>query len=103
MPPKLATPHIVLAAEPPLISTAGPERLVQVHGPLGVDQRHRALDELVLVEERVVGVGDHVDEGVADADDVVASGMPRGTLRRDARPASGARPSRAPVRCASRP
>ena len=48
------------------------ERAVELEGPLGVDQRHRALDELVLVEERVVGVGDHVDERVADADDVVA-------------------------------
>ena len=40
------------------------ERPVQRHGPLGVDQRHRALDELVLDEELVPGVGDHVDQRV---------------------------------------
>ena len=59
-----------------------PERPVQVDGPVGVDQRHRALDELVLAEERVVGVGDDVDEGVADADDVVASAGTAATLPR---------------------
>ena len=47
------------------------ERPVQVQRPVGVDQRHRALHQLVLVDERVVGVGDDVDERVADADDVV--------------------------------
>ena len=48
------------------------ERPVQLHGPLGVDQLHRALDQVVGVEERVVGVGDDVDQRVADADDVEA-------------------------------
>ena len=41
------------------------------HRPLGVDQRHRALDELVLDEELVAGMGDHVDQRVPDAHDVV--------------------------------
>jgi hypothetical protein len=45
-------------------------RRVQRVGPLGVDQLHRALHQTVAIEEAVVGVGDHVDEGVADADDV---------------------------------
>ncbi len=47
------------------------ERLVQVQGAIGVDQRHRPLDQLVPVDERVVGVGDDVDERIADPDDVV--------------------------------
>ena len=72
MPPRLATPHIVLAAEPPLISTAAAEGRVELDRPFGLDQLHRALDQAVVGEERVAGVGDDVDEGVADADHVVA-------------------------------
>ena len=47
------------------------ERPVQLDGAFGLDQRHRSLHEVVLPEELVAGVGDHVDERVADADDVV--------------------------------
>ena len=47
------------------------ERLVQVQRPVGVDQRHRPLDQVVLPDERVVGVGDDVDQRVADSDHVV--------------------------------
>ena len=36
-----------------------------------VDQRHAALVHLLLDEEIVLGVGDHVDDGVADAENVV--------------------------------
>ena len=50
------------------------ERLVQVHRPLGLDQRHRPLDEVVLGDEAVVGMGDDVDQRVADADDVELRG-----------------------------
>ena len=39
-------------------------------GPLAVDQRHRSLREAVALEERVVGLGEHVDDGVADGEDV---------------------------------
>ena len=49
-----------------------PERLVQLDGPVGVDQVHPALHQAVLDEELVGGVGDHVDQGVADADHVEA-------------------------------
>ena len=46
------------------------QRLVQVQRPIGVDQRHRAFHEVVSIDESVVGMGDHVDEGIADPDDV---------------------------------
>ena len=49
-----------------------PEGAVQLDGPIGVDQGHRALDELVVDEEAFAGVGDDVDERIADADDLVA-------------------------------
>ncbi len=35
--------------------------------PVGVDERHGALVQALRLEERVVDVGDHVDERVADA------------------------------------
>ena len=35
-----------------------------------VDQRHRALAHAVLEQKVVFGAGDHVDDGVADAEDV---------------------------------
>ena len=38
-----------------------------------VDELHRALDHPVSVEEGVVGVGEHVDDGVADGDHVERS------------------------------
>ena len=46
------------------------ERLVEVDRAIGVDQVHPALDQPVLDQERVGGVGDHVDQCVADPDDV---------------------------------
>jgi hypothetical protein len=55
-----------------------PERLVQADGALGLDERHRTLDQFLRGEEVVIGLGDDVDEGVADADDVVAGAMARG-------------------------
>src|SRR4030095_4586355 len=39
---------------------------VQLLGHLGVDQIHRALWQLVRSEQGVVGLGYHVDNGVAD-------------------------------------
>src|SRR3546814_1006461 len=42
-------------------------------GRLGrVDQPHRALGETLRFEEGIVGGGDHVDNGVADGEDVQA-------------------------------
>ena len=43
---------------------------VQLLGHLGVDQVHRALRQVVLREQGVVGLGNHVDDGVADRSDV---------------------------------
>ena len=39
---------------------------VELLGHLGVDQIHRALRQVVRRQQRVVGLGDHVDDGVAD-------------------------------------
>ncbi len=39
-------------------------------GPLGVDQGHGPFAEPVLREEGLLGMGQHVDDGIADADDV---------------------------------
>ena len=38
--------------------------------PVAVDQGHGSLDQVLGTEERVIEVGDHVDERVADADDI---------------------------------
>ena len=54
------------------------EGVVEAERAAGLDQRHRALDELLTDQEIVVGLGDDVDEGVADADDVVAGVATRG-------------------------
>jgi hypothetical protein len=43
---------------------------VQCIGPLGVDQRHAALGKSVAEDHLVGGVGDHVDDRVADPEDV---------------------------------
>ena len=61
---------MVLAAEPPEISVPGPMA--------GYSSSARSLsmsaiepsDQVVVVEEGVVFVAQHVDQGVADADDV---------------------------------
>jgi len=41
-------------------------------GPGRVDQGHRPFDERFPVEKPVIGVGDHIDDGIADADDIMA-------------------------------
>ncbi len=41
-------------------------------GLLGVDQPHRALDQPFGGQEVVAGIGDHVDDGIADAQDIEA-------------------------------
>ena len=43
---------------------------IQRIGLLGVDQRHRALVQRVLDEKRIFGMGDHIDDRIADADHV---------------------------------
>jgi len=46
------------------------EGAIQVERSVGVDEGHRTLGQSLTFDERVVGVGDHVDEGVSDPDDV---------------------------------
>ena len=46
--------------------------LIEPAGLAGRDQAHEALGEVVLGEKGVVAAGDDVDDGVADADHVVA-------------------------------
>ena len=69
--PKPATPTMVLAAEPPDFSTRLAHRLIDRLRARLVDQRHAALVHLLLDEEIVLGAGDHIDNGVADAENVV--------------------------------
>ncbi len=70
--PKLAQPTMVLAAEPPELSTPRPSRRKIVAGARLVDQRHAAFVHALRDQEVVFGLGDHVDDGVADAEHVVA-------------------------------
>ena len=53
---------------------AGTHGVVHLGGALGVDQVHRALHQPELGEQVVVGMGEHVDEGVADGEDVRHAG-----------------------------
>ena len=62
---------MVLAAEPPEILHRRAHRLVDRLGARLVDQRHAALVHALLDEEIVLGAGDHIDDGVADAENVV--------------------------------
>ena len=48
-----------------------PHAAVEQGGSLGVDEVHRALDDAVLDEERIVAFGDDVDDRIADAQHVV--------------------------------
>ena len=43
---------------------------VQLFRPVGIDQGHGAFFQAVGFNERIVGMGDHVDDGVADTDNV---------------------------------
>ena len=49
-----------------------PHHPVERLGPRRIDQGHCPLDEHLLREERVLGMGNHVDNGIADADDIDA-------------------------------
>src|SRR5688500_15606063 len=50
--------------------TAGTHDSVQAFGIRRVDERHRALPQLVGDEERVIGPREHVHDGVANCGDV---------------------------------
>lgn len=49
-------------------------------GRFGFDQRHGSLVETVLVKERVVGMGQHIDNGIADANHLTALRRHRSNL-----------------------
>ena len=74
LPPKLAMPEIVLAAEPPDASIAFAHGRVDLLGALRLDERHRTLDEAVGLDEGVVLMAEHIDEGVADPHHVEVGG-----------------------------
>ena len=47
--------------------------VVERRRPRGVDQGHGALDQSLFGQQVVIGIRQHVDDGVADSDDVEAS------------------------------
>ena len=58
------------------------KRLVQVQRTVGVDEGHRTLGESLAMDERVVGLRDHVDERVPDTDYVVTGSVRTNRSRR---------------------
>ena len=50
-----------------------PHGVVDAPSPRLVNQLHGALVHLLLAEEIIVGVRDHVDDGIADAEDIKTS------------------------------
>src|ERR671919_2449881 len=70
----------------------GAHGCVELLGPVGLDEGHRALDQPLDLEERVVCVGQDVDERVADADDVQGGRLSHGGRGYSAAPPSGAPP-----------
>ena len=105
LPPIAATPAMLLAADPPLVSRGTAHRRVEPRRPrLGVEQLHRPLGQVVLDQERVVAGGDDVDDGVADGDNVegglghgrsaLAAARPGGQRKPLAREAEAVTPSR---------
>ena len=63
---------MVLAAEPPELFDRRTHGVVDRLGARLVDQGHAALVHVLLDEEIVVGARDDVDDGIADAENVVA-------------------------------
>ena len=49
-----------------------PHHPIERLGARRVDQGHRPLDQPFAFEKRLVGMGDHIDDGIADADDIEA-------------------------------
>ena len=47
-----------------------PHQSVEALRLVGLDEAHRSLDQLLADEEVVLGLGDHVDDRIADAEDV---------------------------------
>ena len=44
--------------------------LIQGLGPIGIDQGHGALDHPLFDQKVFIGIGQYIDDGVADTDDV---------------------------------
>ena len=51
-----------------------PHPAVQPFGGVGIDEPHRSLGDPLGGDEGVVGAGDHVDDGIADRDDIEGRG-----------------------------
>ena len=62
---------MVLAAEPPELSIAGPIAVIDRARARLVDQRHAALVHAVRDQEIVLGARNHIDDGIADSENVV--------------------------------
>ena len=69
-PPSEASPAMVLAAEPPETSIAAPITEYSAVGARGIDQGHGALDHPLFDQKVFIGIGQYIDDGVADTDDV---------------------------------
>jgi hypothetical protein len=92
-------PHIVLAAEPPLISTALPSARYKCSARSVSTRVIEPFTSVVSVDEVVVRVRDDVDERIAHADHVVAHlGRPVWIGHVGKRYRVG--PSRGPLACA---
>ena len=70
--PSAASPATVLAADPPLSLARRPHRFVEPRRLGFVDQPHRSLRHALGGDECVAGVGDHVDDRIADRQHVEA-------------------------------
>ncbi len=69
-----------------------PHGIVDLGSMRFIDQRHRPLAHRMLKQEIVIGAGDHVDNRIAEAEDVIAHGgheglaaVERGKLRKKGR------------------
>ena len=97
--PNEASPAIVLAADPPERSSPRFQQRVEVLRLLRIDQAHIALAHLVLGQEGIVAASDDVDDGIANADNIVASVRhlrpPNRTPDRRVRRTIGSAPTRA--------
>ena len=69
--PRLPSPASVFATDPPGRLHAVLHRAVEELAPFAFHQLHDALGDPHEVEEAVVGLGEDVDDGVADPDDLV--------------------------------
>ncbi|MEZ5227183.1 MAG: hypothetical protein R2710_11035 [Acidimicrobiales bacterium] len=70
VPPKLATPAIVLRGRPRRRLDTGPHhRRIEVVGAVVVDEG-RSASPLLRLDERIVGMADDIDDRIADTDHV---------------------------------